>query len=53
MCHNSYKNSLEATQIENKINQLEENEVDVDILTENYKEFTKKNNNSILKSQQR
>ena len=41
----SYKNCLEATQLENKINYLETN-------NKNYKEFIK-NNKLILKTQQR
>ena len=36
-----YKNCLEATQIENKINHLEENEIDEDSLKEDHKEFIK------------
>ena len=43
-----YKNCLEATQIENKINYLEKNNIDIDSI----KEFIK-NNKSILKIQQR
>ena len=31
-----YKNCLEATQPENKVNQLQKNKVDVDILGENH-----------------
>ena len=38
-----YKHCLEATQLENKINQLEK-EVDMDSLRENREEFIKKNN---------
>lgn len=44
------KNRLDATQVECKINQLEENKVDVDILRENHKAFIE-NDKSILKSQ--
>ena len=44
------KNRLDATQVECKINQLEENKVDADILRENHKAFIE-NNKSILKSQ--
>ena len=44
----NYKNCLEATQLENKINYLEKNKIDID----STKEFTK-NNKSILKLQQR
>ena len=36
-----YKNCLEATHIENKINNLEQNKTDVDSLKENNKEFIK------------
>ena len=45
-----YKNCLEATQLKNKINQLEENNVDAESLKENHKEFIEKNK-LILKSQ--
>ena len=48
-----YKNYLEAGQIENKINRLEKNKIDVDSLKEDLKEFIKKNNKLILKTQQR
>ena len=48
----NYKNRLEATQLENKINHLEKNRIDTDSIKENYKEFIK-NNKSILKIQQR
>ena len=44
----NYKNRLEATQLENNINNIEKNKIDVD----NLKEFTK-NNQLILKTQQR
>ena len=47
----NYKNCLEATQLENKINYLE-NKIDIDSIKENHKEFLK-NNKSILKIQQR
>ena len=50
-CEN-YKNCLEATQLENKLNHLEKNKIDIDSLKENYKQFIK-NNKSILKTQQR
>ena len=43
-----YKNCLEATQLENKINYLEKNEIDMDSI----KEFIK-SNKSKLKIQQR
>ena len=42
-----YKNSLEAAQIENKLNHSEKNKIDID-----QKEFIK-NNKLILKTQQR
>ena len=35
-CEN-YKNCLEATQLENKLNYLEKNKIDIDSLKENYK----------------
>ena len=38
-----YKNWLEAPQLENKINYIEENEVDVNSLQKNHKEFIKNN----------
>ena len=44
----NYKNCLEATQLENKINYLEKDKIDIDSI----KEFIK-NNKSILKIQQR
>ena len=44
-------NYLEATQLENKMKQLDKNKVDVNNLRENHKEFIK-NNRLILKSQQ-
>ena len=37
----NYKHCLEATQLKNKINQVEKNLVDVDTLKENHKEFMK------------
>ena len=46
-----YKQRLEATQLENKINQLEKNKLHMDSLKENHKEFIK-NSILILKSQQ-
>ena len=46
-----HNNCLEATQLENKINQLEEYKVDKDRLRENDKEVIK-NDKLILKSQQ-
>ena len=54
MCHKkklkfeNYKNCLEATQLENKINYLEKNKIAINSI----KEF-RKNNKSILKIQQR
>ena len=48
----NYKNCLEATQIENKINHQENNKTDVDQIKKSHKEFIK-NNKSILKTQQR
>ena len=59
MCHKNKlkfeecKHCLEATQLENEINQLEKNKFDVDNLRKNHKKFIKKNNKLILKSQQR
>ena len=47
-----YKNWSEEAQIENKINHAEANQIDVDNLKENHKEFIK-NNPLILKSQER
>ena len=46
-----YKNCLEASQIENKINHLEKNKIDVDS-AEDQKEFIK-NNKLILKTQKK
>ena len=48
----NYKNCLEATQIENKINHLEKSKTDIDCIKENHKEFIK-NNKLITKTQQR
>ena len=48
----NYRNCLEATQLENKINHLEKNKINIDSLKKNLKEFIK-NNKSILKTQQR
>ena len=48
----NYKNCLEAALTENKINYLEKNKADVDILKEDQKEF-RKNNKLIFKTQQR
>ena len=47
-----YENCLEAAQIGNKINHLENNKIDVDSLKEDHKEFIK-SNKLILKTQQR
>ena len=44
----NYKNCIEATQLENKMNYLEKHKIDIDSI----KEFIK-NNKSILKIQQR
>ena len=46
----NYKNCLEATQLENKINYVEKNKLEIDRIKENHKEFIKKNI-SILKIQ--
>ena len=48
----NYKNCLEATQVENKINHLEKNKIDIDSIKESHKEFIK-NIKSILKIQPR
>ena len=48
----SYKNCLEATQLDDKINYIEKNKIDIDGIKENHKEFIK-NNKSILITQQR
>ena len=45
----NYKNCLEATQLENKMNHLEKNKIDIDRIKENHKEFIR-NNKSILKT---
>ena len=47
-----YKNCLEATQLENKINHLEKNKIDIGSLKENHKTFIK-NNKLKLKTQRR
>ena len=47
-----YKYCLEATQLENKINHLEKNNLNVDNIRENHKEFIK-NNKLTSKSQQK
>ena len=38
----NYKNCLEETKLENKINHLEKSAIDIDRIKENYKEFIKK-----------
>ena len=48
----NYKNCLEATQLENKINYLEKSNLDIDCIKEDHKEFIK-DNKSILKTQKR
>ena len=48
----NYKNGLEATQLEDKINHAEKNKIDIDHIKENPKELIR-NNKSILKTQQR
>ena len=45
-----YKNCLEATKLENKINHIEKNKIKVDSFKEDHKEFIK-NNKPILKTQ--
>ena len=47
----NYNNCLEITELEKKVNHLEKNNIDVDNLKEDYKEFTK-NNKLISKTQQ-
>ena len=46
------KNCLEVTQLENKINHLEENKIDINSLRKDRKEFIK-SNKLILKTEQR
>ena len=48
----NYKNCLEATQLEKKVNYLEKNEINIDSLRKGHKEFIR-NNKIILKTQQR
>ena len=48
----NYKNYLEATQLQNKINYLEQNEIDIDSLKKHQKEFIK-NNKLMLQTQKR
>ena len=45
-----YKNCLEATQLENKINHLEKNKIDIESLKKYHKKFIK-NNKLTLKTQ--
>ena len=49
----SYKNCLEAIQLDNKMHYLEKHEINVDSLKREHKQFVKKSNKSILKTQQR
>ena len=49
--YGNYKNCLEATKLENKINHLEKIKIDVANLTKGHQEFIK-NNKLILKTQQ-
>ena len=48
----NYKNCLEVTQLDNKIEYLEKNKINIDSLQKSKKQFIK-NNKSILKTQQR
>ena len=48
----NHKNCLEATQLDNKINYLEKNEINLGSLKKDHKEFIK-NNKLILKTHQR
>ena len=48
----NYKNCLEATQLVNKINYLEKNEINIYSIKKEFKEFIK-NNKLILNAQQR
>ena len=41
----NYKKCLDATQLENQINDLEKNKIDIYSIKENYKEFIKKTTN--------
>ena len=47
-----YKNWLKPTRLENKLNDLEKNKANIDILRENHKEFIN-NNKLILKAHQK
>ena len=59
MCHKNkfkfenYKSSLEASQLQSKINHLKRNKIGIDCIKENHKEFRKKKKKSILKTHQR
>ena len=46
----NYQNCLEATQLEDKMNYVEQNTIDIDSVKENHKEFIE-NSKSILKIQ--
>ena len=48
----NYKNCLETTQLENKINYLENKEINIDSVKKYHKEF-KRNNKLMLKTRQR
>ena len=48
----NYKNCLETTQLENKINYLENKEINIDSVKKDHKEFIR-NNKLMLKTQQR
>ena len=48
----NYKNCSETNQLENKINDLEKNEININSLRKNHKEL-KNNNKLILKAAQR
>ena len=48
----NYKDCLEATQLENKISFLEKNEINIESVKKNKKQFIR-NNKSVLKTQQR
>ena len=45
----NYKNCLEATQLENKINYLEKNKMEIDSIKEYHNEFVKSNINNTAK----
>ena len=47
----NYNNCLEVTQLDNKINYLVKNNINIESLKRNHKQFTR-NNKSILKTQQ-